>query len=182
MADTVAGASPDPHVSGEDPNRRDFIHIAAGVAAVGLVGGLAWPFIDQMNPAGDTLALASIEFDLSKVVEGQQVVVKWRGKPLFVRYRTAKEIEAAIRRVEQIAGPDVVRIRYEIGEDWSGQWAIFFRIVLTDDAARRRLREVATKVVWGLSRELDFPGMGVFPYHNFRSLSEQAMLQEPAWA
>jgi hypothetical protein len=92
------------------------------------------------------------------------------------------EIEAAIWRVQQAIGSDVVRIRYEIGEDWSGQWAIFFRIVLTDDAARRRLREVATKVVWGLSRELDFLGMGVFPYHNFRSLTEQAMLQEPAWA
>jgi ubiquinol-cytochrome c reductase iron-sulfur subunit len=97
VADTVAGANPDPHVLGDDPNRRDFIHIAAGVAAAGLAGGLAWPFIDQMNPAGDTLALASIEFDLSKVVEGQQVVVKWRGKPLFVRYRTPKEIEEAIK-------------------------------------------------------------------------------------
>jgi hypothetical protein len=92
------------------------------------------------------------------------------------------EIEAAILRVEQIAGPDVVRIRYEIAEDWSGQWAIFFRIVLTDDAARERLREAADKIVWGLSRELDFPSMGVFPYHNFRSLSEQATLREPAWA
>jgi ubiquinol-cytochrome c reductase iron-sulfur subunit len=54
VADTVAGASPDPHISGSslgegDPNRRDFIHIAAGVAALGAVGGLAWPFIDQMN-------------------------------------------------------------------------------------------------------------------------------------
>jgi ubiquinol-cytochrome c reductase iron-sulfur subunit len=84
-------------VAGDDPNRRDFIHIAAGVAAAGLVGGLAWPFIDQMNPAGDTLALASIEFDLAKVAEGQQVVVKWRGKPLFVRNRTAKEIQEAIQ-------------------------------------------------------------------------------------
>lgn len=97
MADTVAGAGPVPHASDDDPNRRDFIHIAAGVAALGAVGGLAWPFIDQMNPAGDTLALASIEFDLSKVTEGQQVVVKWRGKPLFVRYRTAAEIAAAIK-------------------------------------------------------------------------------------
>ncbi len=102
MADTVVVANPDPHASGPsladgDPNRRDFIHIAAGVAAVGLVGGLAWPLIDQMNPAGDTLALASIEFDLGKVVAGQQVVVKWRGKPLFVRNRTPKEIEAAIK-------------------------------------------------------------------------------------
>jgi hypothetical protein len=92
------------------------------------------------------------------------------------------EIDAAVQRVQQTVGPDVVRIRYEIGEDWSNQWAIFFRVVLTDDAARRRLRDVATKVVWELARQLDFPGMGVFPYHNFRSESEQATLQEPAWA
>jgi|SRR5450432_26347 hypothetical protein len=92
------------------------------------------------------------------------------------------EIEAAIDEVETRLSPDVVRIRYEIGEDWSGQWAIFFRVVLTDEAARRRLREVATNVVWGLARQLDFPAMGVFPYHNFRSVSEQEALREPAWA
>jgi hypothetical protein len=40
------------------------------------------------------------------------------------------EIETAIALVQQSIGPDVVRIRYEIGEDWSGQWAIFFRILL----------------------------------------------------
>lgn len=53
------------------------------------------PLIGQMNPAADTLALASIEYDLSKVTEGMQAVVKWRGKPLFVRHRTAAEIKAA---------------------------------------------------------------------------------------
>jgi ubiquinol-cytochrome c reductase iron-sulfur subunit len=97
VSDTAVGANPESHATGDDPNRRDFIHIVTGAAAVGAVGALAWPLIDQMNPAGDTLALASIEFDLSKVVEGQQVVVKWRGKPLFVRYRTPKEIAEAIK-------------------------------------------------------------------------------------
>ena len=97
MADTVVGDRPDPHVSGEDPSRRDFIHIAAGAAAAGAVATLAWPLIDQMNPAGDTLALASIEFDLTKVAKGQQVTVKWRGKPLFIRNRTEKEIAAAVK-------------------------------------------------------------------------------------
>lgn len=92
------------------------------------------------------------------------------------------EIDVAIHRVQQSVGPDVVRIRYDIGEDWSGQWAIFFRVLLTDDAARHRLRDVGTRVVWGLARELDFPAMGVFPYHNFRSESEQDALREPAWA
>jgi len=93
VADTVVT---DTHASGDDPNRRDFIHIATVVAAAGAVGALAWPFIDQMNPASDTLALASIEFDLTKVAKGQQVTVKWRGKPLFIRYRTEQEIAKAV--------------------------------------------------------------------------------------
>jgi hypothetical protein len=92
------------------------------------------------------------------------------------------EIQAAIHQVESSLAPDVIRIRYDVGEDWSGQWAVFFRIVLTDDAARHRLREVANKVVWSLAHQLDFPSMGVFPYHNFRSESEQAILREEAWA
>jgi ubiquinol-cytochrome c reductase iron-sulfur subunit len=83
------------HNSGGDPNRRDFIYIAAGAGAVGAVAAAAIPLIGQMNPAADTLALASIEYDLGKVAEGQQVVIKWRGKPLFVRYRTKKEIQEA---------------------------------------------------------------------------------------
>jgi ubiquinol-cytochrome c reductase iron-sulfur subunit len=80
-----------------DPNRRDFIHIAAATAAVGAVGAAVWPLVDQMNPSADVLALASIEFDLSKVTMGQQVVVKWQGKPVFVRYRTPKEIAEAVK-------------------------------------------------------------------------------------
>ena len=93
MANTVVDT--DPHAG--DPNRRDFIHIAAATAAVGAVGSVVWPLVSQMNPSADVLALASIEFDLSKVQQGQQVVVKWQGKPVFVRYRTQKEIDEAIK-------------------------------------------------------------------------------------
>ncbi|MCJ9427519.1 ubiquinol-cytochrome c reductase iron-sulfur subunit [Kordiimonas marina] len=76
-------------------SRRDFLHVAA--ASMGGVGAVvaAWPFIDQMNPAADTLAVASTEVDLSKIAPGEGVVVKWRGKPVFVRHRTEKEIEEA---------------------------------------------------------------------------------------
>jgi len=79
-----------------EATRRDFIHIAAGAAAVGAGVMVAWPLINTMNPAADTLALASIEFDVSKVQEGQQVVIKWQGKPVFVRYRTPAEIQKAV--------------------------------------------------------------------------------------
>ena len=93
MANTVV----DTNAHEGDPNRRDFIHIAAATAAVGAVGSMVWPLVDQMNPSADVLALASIEFDLSKVQLGQQVVVKWQGKPVFVRNRTPKELAEAVK-------------------------------------------------------------------------------------
>ena len=75
--------------------RRDFLYVASGaMGAVGL-GAALWPFIDQMNPSAAALALASIEADISAIVPGQQVVVKWRGHPLFLRRRTPTEISAA---------------------------------------------------------------------------------------
>jgi ubiquinol-cytochrome c reductase iron-sulfur subunit len=78
-----------------DPNRRDFLYIATG--AVGAVGAalVAWPFIAQMNPDASVLALASVEVDLAPLAEGQGIVIKWRGNPVFIRHRTAAEIEAA---------------------------------------------------------------------------------------
>src|SRR5437016_8771680 len=92
-----------------------------------------------------------------------------------------QRVNAAIRDVVNLLAPDVVHIRYEIGKDWSDDWAIFFRILLSDDAGTNRLRDVATHVEGLLAERLDFHGMGVFPYYNFRSESEQAMLREEVW-
>jgi ubiquinol-cytochrome c reductase iron-sulfur subunit len=84
-----------PATAEAQPTRRDFLYIAtAAMGAVG-VGGLAWPFIAQMNPDASALALASTEVDISSIAEGEQVSVMWRGKPVFIRYRTAEEVEAA---------------------------------------------------------------------------------------
>jgi ubiquinol-cytochrome c reductase iron-sulfur subunit len=89
-----------------ETTRRDFLYIATGaVAAVG-VAAAAWPFIDQMNPSASVLALSTIEVDLSSIQEGQQSVVMWRSKPVFVRRRTAKEIaEAKAVPIDQLPDP-----------------------------------------------------------------------------
>src|SRR5262245_63146215 len=80
----------------ENPNRRDFIVIAAqAFAGVGAALAL-WPFISQMNPDASTQAAASLEVDLSPVKEGQAITVLWRGKPVFVRHRTKEEITKAV--------------------------------------------------------------------------------------
>jgi ubiquinol-cytochrome c reductase iron-sulfur subunit len=97
MSDTThpAGAGGQGGHEGEGATRRDFLYLATGaVAAVG-VASVAWPFIDSMNPAADTLALAQIDVDLSPIQVGQSITVTWRGKPVFIRHRTEEEIAAA---------------------------------------------------------------------------------------
>ncbi len=79
-----------------EPGRRDFLYLATGAMGVAGVAAVAWPLIDQMNPAADTLALASIEYDLSKVAVGQEVTIAWRKQPVFIRHRTQAEIDAAV--------------------------------------------------------------------------------------
>ena len=65
--------------------------------ALGAVGAVAtaWPFINNLNPAADTLALSSVEVNVQPIAVGQAVTVKWRGKPLFIRHRTPEEIKEA---------------------------------------------------------------------------------------
>ena len=75
--------------------RRDFLQLATGALGAVGVAAVAWPFIQQMNPAADTLALATIEVDISNIAVGQAIKVKWRGKPVFIRHRTEAEIKAA---------------------------------------------------------------------------------------
>jgi ubiquinol-cytochrome c reductase iron-sulfur subunit len=78
-----------------EPTRRDFLYVATGMAGVVGAGAVAWPFIDQMRPDASTLALATIEVDVSALQPGMSLTAKWRGRPVFIRNRTPEEIEAA---------------------------------------------------------------------------------------
>jgi len=82
--------------SGESmENRAAFTYLMSGAlgvtgayTATSVVNGL----IGSMSASADVLALAKIEINLDEVPEGKAAVFKWRGKPLFVRHRTADEI------------------------------------------------------------------------------------------
>jgi len=99
-------SSDTPAASDTEESRRDFLQLAT--YTVGAVGaGLAvWPIIDSINPPADVLALASSEVDISPIVEGQSITVVWRGRPVFIRHRTAAEIAAAENvNLDQLADP-----------------------------------------------------------------------------
>ncbi len=93
MADVAQSQVSPGHGDGE--SRRDFLILTA--AALGAVGAAStiWPFIDSLNPARDTLALATTEVDLTPIASGQRLTVAWRGKPVFIDRRTPAEIKAA---------------------------------------------------------------------------------------
>ena len=87
--------------------RRDFLELVTwSTVAIG-AGAMVWPLIDSMNPSADVLALSSTDVDIADIEEGMAITVTWRGKPVFVRHRTAAEIEAA-RAVDLRALPDPV--------------------------------------------------------------------------
>ena len=93
MADTEGTAATEHGHEGE--TRRDFLQLATGAfGAVGLAA-VAWPFIQQMNPAADTLASSSTEVNLEPIKPGQRVLIKWRGKPVFIVRRTKAQIDEA---------------------------------------------------------------------------------------
>ena len=81
--------------SHEGETRRDFMQLLAGAFGAFGTAIAAWPLINSLNPAKDTLALSSIEVDISDIPKGEAKTVMWRGKPVFVRHRTDQEIEDA---------------------------------------------------------------------------------------
>ncbi|GAA5932672.1 hypothetical protein JCM1841_006933 [Sporobolomyces salmonicolor] len=52
-------------------------------------------FLTNMSASSDVLALAKVEVDLTTIPEGKNVIIKWRGKPVFIRHRTQDEIAEA---------------------------------------------------------------------------------------
>ena len=111
-------------VDTDDKTRRDFLLLST--LAVGAVGsGLAaWPFIDVMNPAADTLALSTTEVDLEPIEEGMSITVVWRGRPVFIRYRTAAEIkEAEAVSMDDLIDPEADKDRVQ-----KPQWLIMVGI------------------------------------------------------
>jgi ubiquinol-cytochrome c reductase iron-sulfur subunit len=105
----MSASSPEHESAITDPNRRDFIYIAT--AAVGTIGALATlvPLIGQMEPDASTLAAGGpVDLDISKVAPGQQVLIRWRSRPIFVFHRTLQVLDKMRDKqmLSQLADPD----------------------------------------------------------------------------
>src|SRR5689334_9527950 len=108
--------------SQEGGTRRDFLVLAAtALGAVG-AGAVAVPLISSMEPARDTLAAgAPVDIDISHIQPGQQIVVLWRSRPIFIMHRTADELKKlqASDDVNLLRDPDSEELQQpEYAKNW----------------------------------------------------------------
>jgi len=78
---------------GLDNNRRRFL--TAATVVVGAVGtvAVAVPFLSSWSPSARAkTAGAPVEANIGKLEPGQQIIVKWRGKPVWVVRRDEKAL------------------------------------------------------------------------------------------
>ena len=114
------------HGSGPQATKRDFLKLVATAGAAIGVGAIAWPLIDSMNPASDVLALAAVEIDISAITVGMGITAVWRGKPIFVRHRTADEIKTVEAvPLNQLIEPATDQSRIKEGH---AQWIVLIGI------------------------------------------------------
>ena len=70
---------------GVDNNRRHFLTAATVVVGAVGAGAVAVPFVKSWNPSARARSAgAPVEFNISKMELGQQIVVQWRGKPVWI--------------------------------------------------------------------------------------------------
>jgi ubiquinol-cytochrome c reductase iron-sulfur subunit len=110
------------HHENKDVTRRDFMVLTSLSAGAVAAACCVWPLIDSMNPAANVLAEASIEYDLSNIQPGQNVIIKWRGKPVFIKRRTPEEVaEQRAVNINTLIDPQTDEERVKPGHE---QWLV----------------------------------------------------------
>merc|ERR1712179_789435 len=90
-----ATKSPSAKSSETAEDRMGFSYVMAGglgLSSAYAAKSIVNQFISSWSASQDVLALAKIEVKLGDIPEGKNMTFKWRGKPLFIRHRTAQEI------------------------------------------------------------------------------------------
>ena len=90
-----------------DEKKRDFlINTAATMGAVG-AAAVAVPFVKSMLPSADAEAAAApVRVDISQIKPGEQKIILWRGKPVWVVRRTKEELDSLSKDENMLRDPD----------------------------------------------------------------------------
>ena len=91
---------------GVDNNRRRFLTAATAVVGAAGTVAVAVPFVKSWNPSARARSAgAPVEANISKLEPGQQIIVKWRGKPVWVVRRDESALETLTRVTDKLRDP-----------------------------------------------------------------------------
>ncbi len=100
-------------------------------------------------------------------------------------------IEDAISATQRNFPDDIEYIRYSIRDDWAGEPALFFRVLLKDRSyskplvlADPRLAEIvdlSNRIKSEIESMVRASDLDLFTHFSFRLVSEQLELRDPAW-
>lgn len=80
--------------------------------------------------------------------------------------------------------PQALSVTTTLGDDWNGDSAVFFQVILADNSVPRPqllafTKQISRAIVQAI-RPLE--ERGVVPYFDFLTESERARMKEPTWA
>lgn len=121
VADSTKSARP------SDDARKTYSYLVTGITTVAtayIAKNVVTQFVSSMSASADVLAMSKIEVKLSEIPEGKNVCFKWRGKPLFIRHRTASEIEQeAAVELSELRDP-----QHDLDRVKKPEWAILIGV------------------------------------------------------
>jgi hypothetical protein len=115
---------------------------------------------------------------------GRLSILELRGASMVLTASASlkDEIKSAVLKVEKDFSPQVVRIVHSFEEDSLGAPAVYFRILVRDeDAPIAILGVLAQRISLALMNDARTHENGLHAYFNYRTVSEQQKLQDPAW-
>jgi len=101
---------------------------------------------------------------------------------VYIPKASAQQAEFLVevsRATRHLVGTDVVSVITTLGNDWSGEPAVFFTVILSDRASRHDLLSTTKRIQHDIIMDLQpLEQWGVLPYFDFRSQSEQAAIDQ----
>jgi len=89
-----------------DSERRNLLLATSVVGGAGVVAA-AVPFVASLAPSERAKAIgAPVVADISKLAPGEKMVVKWRGKPVWILRRTQEMLESLKTAREKLRDPE----------------------------------------------------------------------------
>ncbi len=88
-------------------SKRRFLNTSASIiGGVGIISATI-PFVKSLMPSVKTrVAGASVAVDISSLVQGEQMTVQWRGKPVWILRRSGTMLSALTKNLRFLRDPD----------------------------------------------------------------------------